>query len=322
MDILVAPGAVQVAVRAQRWDATYVIDPGRHGMPAALASHAMHRPTIVEIGDPQGALFRAQGRSRPAIATGWAIDIAIVHRAAGIVFRGADLAATLKPSVPWRFIPDGVDVDLFRPSESTETRARLGLPPDELVVGTVGTINWSNARQWAYGLDVVEALGMAAGAPIRALIVGGGDGVEHLRRRAAELGVLDRVTLTGARPHGEVPGLLSAMDVCVSTQSNDAIGRGRTTAKLPEYLACDRFVLATDVGTAGEILAAEMLLPGRTSFDEAHHRRLAERLTSLCARRHELRAGAGTRRLALAHFDYAHIAREVDRFVRETVGRR
>jgi glycosyltransferase involved in cell wall biosynthesis len=314
-EILVAPGPHTVAARARSWDAAYVIDPGKRGMAAAVVCRALGKPTIVEIGDPQAQLFRAQGRGLATIALGTTFDAAAVRYASGVAFRGRDLAQTLSPKVLWRFVPDGVDTDQFRALESAEARASLGLPSDDLVVGVVGSITWSERRRWAYGLDLVEALAEVGDYPIRVLVVGGGDGLEHLRRRAAELGVSERLLLVGRQSHTEIPRLLSAMDVCVSTQSNDPIGRGRTTAKLPEYLACDRFVLATDVGTASEILPTEMLLPYSDSLDSAHPARLARRLMELCHRRSELHGGAGTRPLALEHFAYRRVAARVRDFL-------
>jgi len=313
--ILVAPSPRTVAAHARRWDAAYVIDPGKRGMAAAAVCRALGKPTVVEIGDPQGELFRAQGRGRATVALGSAFDAAAVRYASGIAFRGSDLAHSLPPKVPWRFVPDGVDTDRFRALGSAEARASLGLPRDELIAGVVGSITWSERRRWAYGLDLVEALAELREHPVRVLVVGDGDGLEHLRRRAEELGVADRLALVGRRPHAEIPRLLSAMDVCVSTQSNDPIGRGRTTAKLPEYLSCDRFVLATNVGTASEVLPTEMLLPYANSLDPAHPGRLAQRLAELCPRREELHGGAGTRALALEHFAYRQVAARVRDFL-------
>jgi glycosyltransferase involved in cell wall biosynthesis len=298
-----------------------VIDPGRHGFVAALAARTGGRLTIVEVGDPQAALYRAQGRSAAAAAIGGAVDAAVARGASGIVYRGRELADTLKPHAPWLVLPDGVDVERFRPAPADEHRRRLGIPHNALVAGVVGTIAWSPVRRSAYGLDVIEALSRIPDAPVHALIVGGGDGLEHLRRRARELGVSDRVTLTGARPHDEIAGLLNAMDVCVSTQTNDAIGRGRTTAKLPEYLACDRYVLATSVGTAAEVLPQEMLLPFAAAVDDGHSQRLAEALTALIPRRTTLRAGAGTRRIALERFDYRILADRLSTFVHKICAR-
>jgi glycosyltransferase involved in cell wall biosynthesis len=107
------------------------------------------------------------------------------------------------------------------------------------------------------------------------------------------------------------------MDVCVSTQSNDAVGRSRTTAKLPEYLACDRFVLATDVGGASDVLPGEMLMPYEGVKDRDYPRRLAVRLGELATRQRELRIGVGTRALAERNYSYEVLGPRLATFIHE-----
>jgi glycosyltransferase involved in cell wall biosynthesis len=289
-------------------DALYVIDPGRRGFPAVLARWMRRRPVIVEVGDPQAALYRAQGRPGPAVAAGAAADWMIARWATAVVVRGRELATTLGLRVPWIEIPDGVDTALFRPDVAGRTREELEIPEHALVVGVVGSIEWAHRAGMAYGWDVVEAMAYVRELPVWALIVGSGSALGRLRGRAEELGVSSRVRFPGRVPHHDVPRFVAAMDVCVSTQSNDDVGRGRTTAKLPEYLACDRFVLATAVGGAAEVLPADMLLPYEGTRDEGHPRRLATRLAELVAYQPELRDGVGTRAIALERYSYPRLA--------------
>ena len=149
------------------------------------------------------------------------------------------------------------------------------------------------------------------------------DGLEPLARYAAELGVSDRLVMPGYVTHEEIPRYVAAMDVCLPRQTNDSVGWSRTTAKLPEYLACRRYVLATAVGGGGggggEILPEEMLLPYEGSYDERHAARLAERLVELVPRRAELRRGGGTRRIALERYSYPVLTRRLAAFLHEVV---
>ena len=57
---------------------------------------------------------------------------------------------------------------------------------------------------------------------------------------------------------------LGALDVVLSTQSNDVVGQVRTTGKLPLYMANGRFILATDVGEASLVLPDAWLRVTRT----------------------------------------------------------
>jgi glycosyltransferase involved in cell wall biosynthesis len=157
--------------------------------------------------------------------------------------------------------------------------------------------------------------------PVWGLLVGDGSALAEHRRRAEALGVSNRLVTPGRVPFDEVPLYVSALDVCVSTQSNDAVGQSRTTAKLPEYLACDRHVLATAVGGALDALPSSMLLPYAGAFDAEHPKRLAERLASLVTCRAELRAGAGTRAIALARYDYDMLAARLAELIEAVVAR-
>jgi glycosyltransferase involved in cell wall biosynthesis len=296
-------------------DLVYVIDPGRIGFPAAVLAWASRRPVIIEIGDPQAALYRAQGRSRVSVAAGGAIDRLVTRRATAIVVRGRGLVDVLSVHVPWLEIPDGVDVDRFAPGVDGDLRSRLGIPPDALVAGLTGSLRQGRRRGATYGWDLVEALSALRDQPVWALIVGGGSGLEPLIHLARELSVSDRVVTPGYVPHDEVPKYVAAMDVCLSRQTDDAVGWSRTTAKLPEYLACDRFVLATAVGGAAEILPAEMLLPYSGSYDPDHVGRLAARLAELVPRQQELRRGGGTRTIALDVFSYPVLAKKLGSFL-------
>jgi hypothetical protein len=85
----------------------------------------------------------------------------------------------------------------------------------------------------------------------------------------------------------------------------------RTTGKLPLYLACERFVLATEVGEAARVLPREMLLRYDGVLDRAYPERLATRIRALVPQgRLSSRA---SRLIAAEHFDYDRLAPKVER---------
>jgi glycosyltransferase involved in cell wall biosynthesis len=303
----------------RRSDLVYVIDPGRTGFPAVVGAWVTLRPVVVEMGDPQAALYRNAGRGRISTLAGGIIDRMVGRRATAIVVRGRGLAEVLQLHANWVEIPDGVDVNRFVPGCDGTLRQRLGIPDDALVAGLVGSLRLGRRAEATYGWDLVEALSLVRDQPIWALIVGDGDGAAALRDHASALGVSKRVVLPGYVPHESVHTYVAAMDVCVSRQTNDEVGRSRTTAKLPEYLACDRYVLATAVGAASAVLPEEMLLPYAGSHDPHHPVRLAKRLAALTPRQKELRKGVGTRAIALAHYSYPTLAERLGAFLRETM---
>ncbi len=124
-----------------------------------------------------------------------------------------------------------------------ELRQALGIPPDALVVGSVGRL----AEQKRYD-RLVRAV---AGIPdAHALIVGEGPARGDVVRAAAEAGVADRVHLPGHQD--DVAPALDAMDVFVISSDRE----GMSNAML-EAMAAGVPVVSTDVSGAREALAPE-----------------------------------------------------------------
>ena len=87
---------------------------------------------------------------------------------------------------PGPVLPPVVDSERFCPGRNPEElRRRFGLPVERLLVGTVGKISAGRGHE--------EAIEAAAPLPGIALVhVGHGEHMEHLKSRAAALGVADR----------------------------------------------------------------------------------------------------------------------------------
>ena len=299
-------------------DVFYVIDANRDCFAAGAAARARGRRVVFELGDPQADLFRTQGRGAHEVTAGAIVDRLVARFATAVAVRGRRLAEFLRVRVPWVELPDGVDTDVFRPADARELRTSLGVQ-DALVVGLVGSLKKPRPPRTSYGSEVVDAIAQLHDPSVIGLIVGAGSGLEALRRRADEAGVSERIVFAGAVPHEEIQRYVNAMDVCVSTQTDDRVGQSRTTAKLPEYLACDRFVLASDVGAAHDVLPEEMRVRYDGASDPSYPSRLAQRIAPLARRRDELRAGVGTRAIAEERYAYPVLAERLANFLGESV---
>lgn len=97
------------------------------------------------------------------------------------------------PEAHIRFIPNGVDTELFSPDASAAARQRLGLPLDGLIVGTVGHLRSEKNQERL--LRAFAKLEKSASSHL--VLVGGGPLREHLGRLASELGVAARVHFPG-----------------------------------------------------------------------------------------------------------------------------
>jgi glycosyltransferase involved in cell wall biosynthesis len=217
------------------------------------------------------------------------------------------------------FVPDGVDTLGISPTNHLSLHSELELEQN-FVVGMVGTMIWSERHRMCYGWDVIEALALLKDLPVKALLIGDGDGRQILEARARELEISDRVIFTGQLPYQEMLRHLSIMDVCISTQSNDLVGMVRTTGKLPLYLAYGKYVIATDVGEAKRVLpGVGCLLPYEGVRDDCYPARLAEHIRLLVAEPSRTKVAEAAFKVARDNFDYTLLAQHVAKICQDLV---
>jgi glycosyltransferase involved in cell wall biosynthesis len=141
------------------------------------------------------------------------LDRIALRRYERVICVSEDLVETcVRSGVPARkcvLLENGIDTAEYRRQQSTESaRAALGLPANGLVVGAVGRLEPEK------GFDVlIRAVAALAGRglDVRLVIVGEGGDRGRLEQLAGELGVADRVRLTGWQ--SDVRGYFEAMDV-------------------------------------------------------------------------------------------------------------
>lgn len=312
------------SAREFRPDVIYVMDTAYTGVLAGYtAKKRLGCQLITDTGDVAFELARSAGTYSPT-------QLALIRWIEGLATRESDyLIVRGSYHKDWltergigsvEFVPDGVDTATAEPVDAAEFKRELGLERARLVVGLIGTMDWSARHRMCYGWDIVEALAFTRDLPISALLVGDGDGRAILEERARELGVIDRVVFTGRVRYEELPRYLSAMDACVSTQSNDLVGMVRTTGKLPLYLAFGKYVIATDVGEARRVLPGiGCLLPYEGVRDDTHPARLAARLRELLDRPERLNVAEKARTVARENFDYPMLARRVEKVCRDLI---
>lgn len=153
-------------------------------------------------------------------------------------------------------IVNGVDLSRFGQGDRRVARARLGLPADATVVGTVGRLD--PVKDHA---GLLRAFAGLTAAHPDALLVIAGDGPcrEELTRLTGALGLGERVRLLGDRR--DVPGVLSALDLFVLP----SIAEGMSNTIL-EAMASGLPVVATRVGGNPELVEEHVtgrLVPSR-----------------------------------------------------------
>jgi glycosyltransferase involved in cell wall biosynthesis len=293
----------------------YVIDTVWASVIAALVMKALFRCRFVlDTGDIVHSLARSTGRtSGPGCLAVWLVERIAILAANLVVVRGSYHRTYLRDQGIKRVveIPECASLesanDPSLESQALELRHSLGLE-HEMTVGVVGTYVWSPRLRVTYGWDLVEAMQFLDGLPVHAVIIGDGDGVPHLRRRIAELGLENRFTLLGPIPLGAINRYVGILDVCLSTQSDDRVGWARTASELPVYLANNRFVLATDVGQASYVLPPEMRIPYVGTVDREYAKRLAERIRAIVRSPEILVLGSKGRDIVRMHFDAGRLS--------------
>jgi glycosyltransferase involved in cell wall biosynthesis len=260
----------------------YLIDIGRSTALLAVIGRLTRTPVIVDTGDLVYALERSRGaRSRAGLAVVWAAEKLCLALSSHVVVRGREHLGRIGRK-PATFAPD-LAPEGARPLEGSRLREELGLS-GSFVVGLVGSMHAAPGLGITYGWEIVEALAHLD-ERFAGLFVGDGDGRGQLQQRARELGVAERCRFVGVQRDDAVLEHLGAIDVAISTQTNDAVGAVRTTGKLPLYLACGTSVLATDVGEARRLLSG---LGWKLRYDGVVDRTYPQRLA---ARLREWEAG-------------------------------
>jgi len=134
------------------------------------------------------------------------------------------------------WIDNAVNTLRFAPRPPEEARRTLGLEGFEPVVGYVGSRPWERG-----GAQLVEAAARLAKQHPRlgVVIVGAGEPVAALRRRAAELGIAERCRFAGYVPYRQIPLYVNSLDagVSLSLRPERAVN---SELKVRQYLACGK----------------------------------------------------------------------------------
>jgi glycosyltransferase involved in cell wall biosynthesis len=240
----------------------------------------------------------------------------VVSRSAGWVAFGETVKQNLlgRPGYakrPARYIPMGVDVELFRPDRAAgaEFLRELGWEAEGApVVGYLGRFVPEK------GVELLRHVLERLTTPWRALFVGGGPLEASLRAWAERQG--NRVRIVTGVPHARVPQALNAMDVLCAPSQTTPRWKEQFGRMLAEGFACGVPVLTSDSGeiphTAGD---AGRVLP---EADESAWTVALSELLESPDRRRELSARGRER--AMTRFAWSVVAREHLDFFESVLG--
>lgn len=197
-------------------------------------------------------------------------------------------------------IPNGVDLEFFKPYDPHEARRWLKLPEDKSLVVTVGAIE---PRKGLHVLikaanailpDVPEAF---------FVVVGAGRGpnswyLSYLEKLLNKYNLKEHFRFTGFVPKNDLPLYMSAADLF--TLASYAEG---APLVIPSAMACGCSVIATEGGGAG-------YLPPHLTVSNGDHNELARRMSFYLLNSKERRSiGIEMRKKALNELSWAKIAK-------------
>ena len=152
----------------------------------------------------------------------------------------ASVAESLAPGTRVEALTNGVDTSLFRPVEPALPPAqgpRIVVPRRLFAKNGVG--DYIRALP-----DIVEAV-----EGVESVLIGDGPERETIETMIRERGLEESVRMLGARPHHEMPALLSSAELAVFPSHMEA-----TSVAALECMACEVPVAASRVGGLPEIV--------------------------------------------------------------------
>ncbi len=199
-------------------------------------------------------------------------------------------------------LPNGVDIDFFRPLPRAEAIARAGLDPDCRYAVFCG-----NFQPWVDFDTLLEAFSIVASrlTDARLILVGDGPERELVDGEIRRLGIGDSVLKTGfVRDRAAVRDLIAASTVTLSANRSSYRARiGVSPVKMAEYLACGRTVVTTDLSGLRESIEETDV----GAVTPADPRAFSEAMIALLDPKRADELGANARRLAEERYAWRSI---------------
>ncbi|HEX2825360.1 MAG TPA: glycosyltransferase family 4 protein [Burkholderiales bacterium] len=275
-----------------------------------LISRVKRRPFVFELRDLWPDSIVAVGAMRESLVIRMLrkLEYFLYRRAAMIVSLTHSFKRVLTsngiPASRVAVVPNGADLELYKPGARPETLAsRLGVE-GKFVAAYIGTVGM------AHGLSsILEAAERLLDRDdIRFVVVGTGAEKDDLVREAARRG-LTNVIFTGSVPKQEVPEYLKLADVALVLLRNLPLFEQVIPSKMFEAMAVGRAIILGVRGESREIL--ERAGAGR-AIPPADTDALVQAIRELAAQREQREAMAQAgRRFVCTEYDRDVLARRM-----------
>lgn len=256
--------------------------PATIALPMWLAKYRFRTPIVLHNMDmwPDSVLHTgfAPRLGRRATVRGLDVWVNAMYRSAAIVAylspaAGEELQRRGVPENRLRYSPLWVDEAVFKPTDASELRGRLGFTQSDIVIGYAGALGKAQGI-----VEMVEAvIQLPADLHVKCLVLGSGTDETAIRDLCQRHP--DRATFVGHIPQVRMTEYASVPDVSYVGLSEGGQAAFAMPSKLPAIMACAKPILVSASGDAVRLINAAgcgfSVAPGDTESLGRALRRLA-----------------------------------------------
>ncbi|HWR36967.1 MAG TPA: glycosyltransferase family 4 protein [Clostridia bacterium] len=283
------PAAFVGGVRAGKVDVVFVTSPPIFPAIAAIALAKLRGAKLVfDIRDLWPDEIAACGGAKDG-----SLPIRFISRVERFIYRCSDCVCCTTPSFVSTviergvssskavYLPNGADLQLFRPSQSGENHSRPEHLRGKFVVLFSGILGIKQ------GLDTLLSAAklVEKEKDIVFLLVGGGSRERDVAERVQTLG-LKNVILAGEQKFKDVPRMIQLADLCVSLLLPEPYLQKIISVKLFEYMASGKPIVGAHAGESARVIRESgcgMVVPPGNAEALAEGIRVMRDTPELCA---------------------------------------
>ena len=212
-------------------------------------------------------------------------------------------------------VPDGTYPKIFKPKNVDKLRKKLNLDK-YLTIGLIGNIYLSEKQETYYGKHVIEALKLLKDIKVKAIIVGGGEGLPKIKEKAKEYGIENNILLTGKINYERINDYYNLMDIFDFSWINIEYTNIYTSAKLPEAMLTGRYIIASDMYEANLLIPKignGIVLHYEGENDPGYPKRLAQAIRKVYNNTKLLKNGMKGVKYAEEYYDYKVLSEKLEK---------
>ncbi len=205
-------------------------------------------------------------------------------------------------------IENGVNIQLFQPTDTSEIRTKLQLPANAYILVFTGSFYPHHGLFDT--LRIFKAI--KHNEPnVKLLLVGDGSLKNGLKIYAENNGLADDIIWAGRVPMSEIPAYISAADACVLLFNNNNGHVTGRSIKILEYMSCARPVIVSETPELSHFVAHHQC---GIAVNPSDQKRAGDKILQLLnddALKDSL--GQSGRREVEEHYQWAHTAKKIEK---------